>query len=51
MTSSQNGFANPADLVDTAWVAEPGADPSVHLIEVDVDTTAYAAGHLLGAAG
>ena len=51
MTSSQNGYANPAALVETAWVAAHGADPGVRLIEVDVDTSAYATGHIAGAVG
>jgi thiosulfate/3-mercaptopyruvate sulfurtransferase len=38
-------------LVETAWVAEHSADPNVRLVEVDVDTTAYAGGHIAGAAG
>jgi thiosulfate/3-mercaptopyruvate sulfurtransferase len=38
-------------LVETAWVAEHSADPSVRLVEVDVDTTAYGSGHIAGAAG
>jgi thiosulfate/3-mercaptopyruvate sulfurtransferase len=49
--TSANGYANPAALVGTAWVAEHGAGPGVRLIEVDVDTTAYAAGHIAGAVG
>ena len=49
--ASANGYANPAALVDTAWVAEHGADPGVRLIEVDVDTSAYATGHISGAVG
>jgi thiosulfate/3-mercaptopyruvate sulfurtransferase len=38
-------------LVTTAWVAEHGQDPGVRLVEVDVDTTAYASGHIAGAVG
>jgi thiosulfate/3-mercaptopyruvate sulfurtransferase len=38
-------------LVSTDWVAEHAADPSVRVIEVDVDTTAYDQGHVSGAAG
>ncbi|MGB7068928.1 MAG: sulfurtransferase [Pyrinomonadaceae bacterium] len=49
--AASNGYANPAALVDTAWVAKHGADPTVRLIEVDVDTAAYATGHIAGAAG
>jgi thiosulfate/3-mercaptopyruvate sulfurtransferase len=46
-----NGYANPAALVSTEWVAEHLDDPKVRLIEVDVDTTAYDQGHLPGAVG
>jgi len=38
-------------LVSTDWVAQHAADPSVRVIEVDVDTTAYDQGHVAGAAG
>ena len=38
-------------LVSTDWVAQHAADPSVRVIEVDVDTTAYDQGHVRGAAG
>jgi thiosulfate/3-mercaptopyruvate sulfurtransferase len=44
-------YANPAALVSTQWVAEHLNDPSVRLIEVDVDTTAYDQGHIQGAVG
>jgi thiosulfate/3-mercaptopyruvate sulfurtransferase len=50
-TASSNGYADPAALVDTAWVAEHGSDPGVRLIEVDVDTSAYATGDIAGAVG
>ncbi len=36
-------------LVTADWVAEHGKDPNVRLIEVDVDTGAYAEGHIEGA--
>jgi thiosulfate/3-mercaptopyruvate sulfurtransferase len=36
-------------LVSTKWVAEHGQDPNVRLVEVDVDTTQYATGHIPGA--
>lgn len=45
------GYANPAALVSTDWVAEHLNDPNVRLIEVDVDTTAYDQGHIPGAVG
>src|SRR5581483_7151857 len=38
-------------LVDTQWVADHLHDPSVKLVEVDVDTTQYDAGHIPGAIG
>jgi thiosulfate/3-mercaptopyruvate sulfurtransferase len=45
------GYAKPDVLVETAWVAERLKDPHVRIVEVDVDTTAYAQGHLPGAVG
>jgi hypothetical protein len=44
-------YANPAALVSTDWVAEHLHDPSIRLVEVDVDTTTYERGHLEGAVG
>ena len=38
-------------LVSTEWVADHLDDPSVRLLEVDVDTSAYDHGHLRGAYG
>ena len=38
-------------LVTCDWVAEHGGDGDVRLIEVDVDTEAYAEGHIEGAVG
>ncbi len=39
--------AHPAPLVDTQWVAEHFEDPTVRLVEVDLDPEeAYATGHL-----
>ena len=40
-----------ATLVTTAWVEEHLNDPKVRVVEVDVDTKAYAEGHLPGASG
>ncbi|MCY3936216.1 MAG: sulfurtransferase [Chloroflexi bacterium] len=40
-----------AILVSTAWVAENSASENIRLIEVDVDTAAYAEGHIPGAVG
>ena len=44
-------YAHPEALVSTEWVAAHLNDPSIRLIEVDVDTTAYDAGHIAGAVG
>ncbi|HEV2749453.1 MAG TPA: sulfurtransferase [Gemmatimonadales bacterium] len=44
-------YAHPEALASTEWVAAHLSDPSIRLIEVDVDTTAYDAGHLVGAVG
>jgi thiosulfate/3-mercaptopyruvate sulfurtransferase len=38
-------------LVSTAWVAEHSRDAGIRVVEVDVDTTAYAQGHVEGAIG
>lgn len=48
---SVNGYAHPAALVSTEWVDQHMNDAGVRLIEVDVDTAAYDAGHLPGAVG
>ncbi len=48
---AENGYANPAALVSTEWVAQHLGDPTVRLLEVDVDTTAYEKGHIAGAVG
>src|ERR1700678_818968 len=42
-------YAHPEVLVSTEWLAQHLADPQVRIIEVDVDTTAYDAGHIPGA--
>ena len=44
-------YANPNTLVGTQWVAEHLDDPSVRVVEVDVDTSAYEQGHIPGAIG
>ncbi len=46
-----NGYAHPEVLVETDWVAAHLDDPGVRLLEVDVDTSAYDAGHIPGAVG
>jgi thiosulfate/3-mercaptopyruvate sulfurtransferase len=38
-------------LVETDWVKQNLGKPSVKLVEIDVDTKAYDAGHIAGAAG
>jgi thiosulfate/3-mercaptopyruvate sulfurtransferase len=45
------GYANAAALVETGWVAENLQNPSLRIVEVDVDTTAYGQGHVPGAIG
>src|ERR1051326_1403604 len=44
-------YAHPEALVSTGWVAEHAADPSVRLVEVDVDPALYPQGHIAGAVG
>lgn len=44
-------YARPEVLVSTEWVAAHLNDPTVRVVEVDVDTTAYDQGHLSGAIG
>ncbi|TVQ62962.1 MAG: sulfurtransferase [Phycisphaerales bacterium] len=44
-------YANKDVLVTTDWVKERLSDPKVKLVEVDVDTKAYDAGHVPGAVG
>src|SRR2546430_3976195 len=44
-------YPPPEVLVSIEWVAGPLTDPSIRLIEVDVDTTAYDSGLLPGAVG
>ena len=50
-------YANPDVLVSTEWVAEYGSleyrggGGEIRLLEVDVDTSAYAEGHIAGAVG
>ena len=39
----------PEVLVDTAWLADRLDDPSIRVIEVDEDTTAYQKGHIRNA--
>ena len=44
-------YANSEVLVSTAWVTEHSRDAGVRVVEVDVDTTSYAHGHVDGAIG
>ena len=44
-------YAHPESIVTTDWVSEHGLDADVRLVEVDVDTAAYDAGHIAGAVG
>ncbi len=39
-------YAHPEVLVDTEWLAGRLFDPSVRIVEVDVDTSAYDVGHI-----
>jgi thiosulfate/3-mercaptopyruvate sulfurtransferase len=48
---NDNGYAHPHSLVQTDWVAAHQGDPHIRLVEVDVDTSAYATGHIPGAIG
>ena len=41
--------AHPESIVETDWVAQHLDDPSVRLVEVDVDLGSYAEGHIPGA--
>src|SRR5262249_55609884 len=44
-----NGYAHPEVLVETDWVKTNLGQPGVKLVEIDVDTRAYDAGHIPGA--
>ena len=44
-------YAHPGVLVETDWVHEHLHDPSIRLVEIDVDGQAYDAGHIPGAVG
>ncbi len=46
-----NTYVHPEMLVSTQWVFDHLDQPGVRLVEVDVDTQAYQAGHLPGAVG
>jgi len=44
-------YAHPEVLVESDWVKANLNKPDIRLVEVDVDTKAYEAGHLPGAVG
>jgi thiosulfate/3-mercaptopyruvate sulfurtransferase len=44
-------YAHPEVLVSTDWVKENLGKPRIKLVEIDVDTKAYEAGHIPSAAG
>src|SRR5947199_2988940 len=44
-------YANPEVLVETNWVKDNLGKPGIKLVEIDVDTKAYDAGHIPGAIG
>ena len=51
MSNTSQSYANDAALVTTDWVAANLNDPNIRLVEVDVDTAAYADGHIRNAVG
>jgi thiosulfate/3-mercaptopyruvate sulfurtransferase len=44
-------YAHPEMLVETDWVKANLGKPGIKLVEIDVDTKAYEAGHIPGAVG
>ncbi len=46
-----SSYANPDVLVETDWVKANLGKPGIKLVEIDVDTKAYTAGHIPGAVG
>src|SRR5256712_2594680 len=44
-------YANPETLVDTEWDKNNLSKPGIKLVEIDVDTKQYDAGHIPGAIG
>jgi thiosulfate/3-mercaptopyruvate sulfurtransferase len=46
-----SSYVHPEVLVSTEWAAEHQNDPTIQLVEVDVDSTAYDQGHIPGAVG
>jgi thiosulfate/3-mercaptopyruvate sulfurtransferase len=49
--TSTHAYAHPELLVSTDWVAQHLGDPNVRLVEVNVESAAYAAGHIRNAIG
>ena len=50
-TTTSSPVSQQTVLVSTEWVAEHLKDPTVRIVEVDVDTKAYTEGHIPGAVG
>ena len=48
---STSSYAHPEVLVSTDWVKDNLGKPGIKLVEIDVDTKAYDAGHIPGAVG
>jgi len=46
-----DGYANPDALVETDWLEGHLNDPSIRIVEVDEDTSAYDKGHIPGSIG
>src|SRR5438132_226865 len=44
-------YAHPEVLVETDWVQQNLGKPGIKIVEIDVDTKAYDAGHIAGAVG
>jgi thiosulfate/3-mercaptopyruvate sulfurtransferase len=44
-------YVHPEVLVETSWVKQNLGKPGIKLVEIDVDTKAYDAGHIPGAIG
>src|ERR1051325_10923962 len=51
MKGTMAKYANPQTLVETDWVKENLGKPGIKLVEIDVDTKAYDAGHIPGSVG
>ncbi|HEX5399924.1 MAG TPA: sulfurtransferase [Verrucomicrobiae bacterium] len=48
---TNTNYSNPEVLVETDWVKQNLGKPGIKLVEIDVDTKAYEAGHIPGAVG